>query len=104
MTSTSRVQEPVYPGEKRMLRWSIPDQLDGAQITAVTFTVESPVTEVALTKTIFTRTTTNDSVKAIFDFTSAVAGVRYSVTAKMTSSAGEEIIETIVVPCRAIET
>lgn len=100
--SNSNVRGPFYPGEKRWVKISITDQLEGAQISSVAWTVESPVTLVALSSTIYTRSTTNDSVKARFDFASAVAGTRYSVTATMTTSEGEEIKETIILNIKAL--
>ena len=93
-----------YIGEKRWVRISIPDQLEGAQISSVVWTVESPVTLVGGSSSIYTRTTTNDSVRARFDLASAVANTRYTVTATMTTNEGEEIKESVIIQAKALPT
>lgn len=100
--STTNIRGPFYPGEKRWLKFCFTEELDGVQIALVVFTPESPVTEVSLSSTIYTRTTTNDSVKARFDFTSAIANSRYSVTATVTTADGEVLKGTIVAVVRAL--
>lgn len=102
--STSNVRGPFYPGEKRWLKFCFTDELEGVQIASVVFAPESPVTEVGGSSTIYTRNTTSDSVKARFDFTSAVPGTRYSITATVTTADGEVLKGTIIATVKALPT
>lgn len=100
--TNSNLRGPFYIGEKRWLKFNFSDELDGVQIASVVFTPESPVTEVGGSSTIYTRNMTNDSVKARFDFSSAVADTRYSITATVTAADGEVLKGTIVAVVRAL--
>lgn len=103
MSNSSNVRGPFYPGEKRWAKISIPDQLEaGVEIASVTWTPESPVTLVSGSSAIYTRSTTNDSVKARFDLASAVANVRYSILATITTTDGEELKETVIFNVKAL--
>jgi hypothetical protein len=101
--SDSNIRGPFFIGEIRWLKWNIFDQLDGDQISSVTFTIELPVVKVG-TEQIYTRNGTNDSVKCRFDFTGTTAGTRYSITANIVTSTGETIKETIIATVKALPT
>ena len=102
---TSPIRGPFYPAEKRWARISIPDQLeDGAQISSVVWSPESPLTLIGGSSTIYTRSKTNDSVKARFDLLNAIAGTRYTITATITTSEGEEIKESVIFQVKALPT
>lgn len=104
MSSNAFVRGPFWIGEKRWLKFNFFDELDGAEIVSVVFEPESPVVMVGGSSTIYTRNGTNDSVKARFDFASAVDNGRYSVTATVTTNEDEEIKGTIIAQTKALPT
>ncbi len=98
MTTDNRLVS-VYVGEKRLLEVSPGVRPSGAlrsgqTITTVVWTPESPVTMVGGSDEIVQTQQASDTARARFDFTSAVAGERYTITAKMTTTNPiEEIVE-----------
>ena len=103
ITSQSNRRE-FYVGEKRWVKISVTDQLEGVQISSVSWAAESPVALIGGSSAIYTYATTNDSVRARFDFAGTTAGTRYTVTATITTADGEEIIESVIVVIKAVPT
>lgn len=89
----------VKKGEKRLLAISPGVKPSGAlasgqTITSVVWTPEPPVTMVSGSDAIVQTQQPADTAQARFDFTDAVEGTRYTISAKMTTTNPvEEIIE-----------
>jgi len=87
----------VKAGESRLIAVSPGVKPSGAlasgqTIVSVVWTAESPVTMVSGTDEIVQTTQAADTARARFSFASAVDGVRYTITATMTTANPTEVI------------